>query len=536
MTTETPCVTGAAYTLTIDWDDNGIVTGTGEAVTGDVLGDGTWTFTYGRDQARQLRPPRIGAAGFALCNADRVYSPENTSSPIADDMGVAAPVAFDVNHNGTDYPLFRGFVDDFTVHPDFANRTVAFDAIDRLARLQNTELSTAVYTALRTGQIINIILDEVGWPTDERDIDVGGTFTRFWWAEGVDAFTALREIIAAEGPPAVAYTDGAGVFVYKDRHHRLLDANSTTSQATFDAPAFDCDSRPVTGFSYTAPFEYAHGWRDIVNTVDASVDELQADPDHEVVWRAESLTSLTSGQTISLTAITNDPVIDAITPVEGVDLTSSGAGTVTAVLLRTSGRSITINLTASGGDATVTSLQLRARPITVGRTVTISQSDPGSVTRNGVRRYSDQIPWATPNDVQAVANQIVGNYAVRRPTVRMRIVAQDEPHLLQILTRTISDRILIGNGELGLFDVFFIEQVTHLIRRANTGLPLPVHSLVLGCERRPAPPVANPFTFNVAGKGFDQGQFGGVGLDDPDTVFIFDHPTQGQFDLGVFAT
>lgn len=535
MTTETPCVTGAAYTVTIDWDGNGIVTGTGEAVTNDVLGDGAWTFTYGRDQARQLRPPRIGSGGFNLCNVDRIYSPENTGSPIADDMGVAADVAFDVSHQGTDYPLFRGFVDDFTVHPDFTNRTVDFTLIDRLARLQNTQLSTAVYTGLRTGQIINIILDEVGWPAAERDIDVGGTFTRFWWAEDTDAFTALREIIAAEGPPAIAYADGSGVFVFKDRHHRLLDANSRTSQATFDAPAFDCDSPPVTGFSYTPPFDYTHGWRDIINTVNASVDELQASIDHEVVWTADSPISLAPGQTVSITATTNTPVIDAITPVQGVDLISSGAGTVTATLLRTSGRSITINITASGGDATVSSLQLRARPVTNLRTITISQSDPGSVTRNGVRRYPDAIPWATPNDVFAVSSQIIGNYAVRRPTVRMRIVAQDDAHLLQILQRTISDRILIGNGELGLLDVFFVEQVTHIIRRANTGL-LPIHEAVLGCERRPSPPVANPFTFNVAGHGFDQGQFGGIGLDNPDTVFIFDDPVQGQFDTGTFAT
>lgn len=512
MTTETPCVTGIAYTVTIDWDGNGVVTGIGEAVTNDVIGNGAWTFTYGRDQARQLRPPRIGSGGFNLCNVNRIYSPENTASPIANDMGVAADVAFDATHQGVDYPLFRGFVDDFTVHPDYGNRTVDFTLIDRLARLQNTQLSTAVYTARRTGQIINIILDEIGWPPGERDIDVGGTFTRYWWAEDTDAFTALREIIAAEGPPAIAYADSSGTFVFKDRHHRLVDANSTTSQATFNAPAFDCDSPPVTGFSYTPPFEYTHGWRDIINTVATSVEELQAAIDHEVVWTADSPISLAPGQTVSITATTDTPVIDAITPVAGVDLTSTGSGTVTATLARTSGRSITINVTSAVFDATVTSLQLRARPVTNLRTITLSESDSASVTLNGERRYPDRIPWATPNDVSAVISQIIGNYAARRPTVRMRIVAADEAHLLQILTRTISDQITIGNGELGLFGAFFVEQVTHVIRRANTGL-LPVHEAVLGCERQPS-----------------------LSVDNPATVFIFDHATQGRFGTGTFAT
>ena len=46
----------------------------------------------------------------------------------------------------------------------------------------------------------------------------------------------------------------------------------------------------------------------------------------------------------------------------------------------------------------------------------------------------------------------------------------------------------------------------------------------------------NPFTFDKAGAGFDDGVFDPTGFDDPDAVFIFDHPVQGQFDLGQFGT
>jgi hypothetical protein len=45
------------YTLTIDWDNNTIVTGgSAEDVTADVLNQGRWTYGYGRDQNRQLSP------------------------------------------------------------------------------------------------------------------------------------------------------------------------------------------------------------------------------------------------------------------------------------------------------------------------------------------------------------------------------------------------------------------------------------------------------------------------------------------------
>jgi hypothetical protein len=46
----------------------------------------------------------------------------------------------------------------------------------------------------------------------------------------------------------------------------------------------------------------------------------------------------------------------------------------------------------------------------------------------------------------------------------------------------------------------------------------------------------NPFTFDVAGAGFDDGVFDPTGADNPENVFIFDHATQGQFDFGRFGT
>ena len=46
--------------------------------------------------------------------------------------------------------------------------------------------------------------------------------------------------------------------------------------------------------------------------------------------------------------------------------------------------------------------------------------------------------------------------------------------------------------------------------------------------------LSNPFTFNVAGKGFDQGLFQGGGIDDPSTMFRFDTAGHG-FGQGVFV-
>lgn len=228
--------TSTVYEMAVDWEDDGTYVGPYDDVTGDVLSSGV-TVTYGREQGRQLSPGSVGSAGMILCNASRLYSPESPDSPIAADIGPARPVRFQVVHVGTTYPLFAGRIDDFTLRADFTNRSADITALDGLSLLQGLDITTEVLTAPRTGQIIDRILDAVGW-TAARDLDPGATFPRYWWADGEDAFDALQAVVRSEGPPAIAYVAPDGTFTFRDRHHRLLDAASLTSQATFSAGAF----------------------------------------------------------------------------------------------------------------------------------------------------------------------------------------------------------------------------------------------------------------------------------------------------------
>lgn len=531
-----PCVTGAAYTIAVDWDGSGVISGTGEDVSGEVLGNGSWNFVYGRDQARQLSPAAIGRGSFSLCNTSRVFSPENESSPLFGFLRPARPVTMSTVFQNTYYPLFESRIDDFQVNVSPTNLTADFTTFDGLSDLQGAQISTQVYEGYRTGQIIDVILDEVGWPEDARSIDVGASFVRHWWAENKDAFSAIQEMISAEGPPSIAYVAPDGTFIFRDRHHQFLRTDSLVSQGSFAAARItDCDPPVVTGMSYTNPFQYEAGWKNIVNEVDATVEERRVDIGVDPVWETDSPFTIQNGQTLTVVVTTNEPMIGAVTPQLNSDYFTTGGGTVTATLSRLSGQSISINLTASGGSATVQSLRLRARLIPVVRMLRVFEQDTASIDVFGRRTFPNEIEWATFNDAQAVAQVIVDSYAERRPSVGLRLVAQDESHFLQILERTISDRVTIRNDELGMNQDFFVEKVSHTIQRTNPNRP-PIHSAVFGCEQQKRQSVTNPFTFDKVGAGFDQGQFGGTIADNPTTLFIFDHPTQGQFNTGVFAT
>jgi hypothetical protein len=290
--------------------------------------------------------------------------------------------------------------------------------------------------------------------------------------------------------------------------------------------------------TYIDPFEYSHGWRDIVNDVVFPVEERRPDADLTTVWETNDTISLTIGQSITVDVQASDPFRDAQNIDDGTDIIYSGAGVPITLLSRRSGQSTTITVTAAGGSVTITYLRLRARSVPVARTVQVAFGDSTSVARHGLRTYPDDAPWVNQHDALAVAQLLIAAYAERRPTVQMRIVSSDVEHHLEVVNRQISDLITISSGELGLATDFFIENISHTLARmiGQDVCPGPVHYATFGCERSGVVIPTNPFTFDKPGAGFDDGVFDPSSTDDPNAVFIFDHATQGQFGTGQFGT
>lgn len=517
------------YEFAIDWGNDGTFSGT-DVATSELITD--VVISYGRDQERQLSPASVGSSSFSLINASRTYSPEWPSSVLFGNLEPARPMRAQVTWGGTTFPLFRGRIDDFNVKADMADRTVDFTFLDAMNDLSNTKLSTPVYEVTRTGDLINLILDEVGW-TAGRAIDFGATVVKYWWADGTDALAAIQDLVKSEGAPAIAFVSPDGTFTFHDRHHRIQTATSITSQATFAQGAvYDCDATNPAGLHFTAPFAYAHGWRDIINSVTFEVTERNADTSATVVWSSEDTVNLTNGQSVTLEISTSDPFLDAVTPVSGTDYIKSGAGTEMISLSRTSGASLKITILANGGNVNLQNLQLRATAIQVLRSIKVHRDDPGSISVHGERSYPETAPWANANDADAIAGAILLRYAQRRPTVQLRVVTENPQHFIQIVDRTVGDRIHITNGEMGLDDDFFVERITHTIQRFNAAGRAPVHAVIFGCEKAGVQS-ANPFRFDVRGAGFDQGIFDPIQADSPFTTFVFD---TSVFDASQFGT
>ena len=499
----------------------------------DILSSGA-AWAYGRDQMRQISPAALGTASFTVDNTRRVYSPDVTSSPLNGNLDAARPMAGQVQFGGNTYPLFAGRIDDYTVHADRNNRTVDFTFLDSAAAIQTTPVTTTLYSGIRTGDAVNIILDAVGW-TGPRDIDPGATVMPWWWLDATAAGDALSDLMKSEGPPSIAYAGPDGTFVFRDRTHRLLRDQSLEEQGVFTAAAIDCAVPAATGLSYTDPVTYTHGWRDIINSVTFQVGQRAIAALPSAVWSTTSTISVTTGQPVTLQAVASDPFLGAITPVAGTDYAVTGAGTLTVSISRTSGLSTTVTLTATSADVIVTGMQLRAYSVPVANTVTVSRSDPTSTAEHGTKAYPDTVPWAGAGDADAIAQTVLAKYAERRPLIQIRVVCSDPVHFVQIVSRTVSDLIRVVNGELGLNAEFYVEHVAHQADRMDWGKP-PVHAVVLGCEMVGSFGSANPFTFDLRGAGFDQGVWDPPSQDDPATVFVFNDPLRGVFNVGRLGT
>lgn len=492
--------------------------GEDEDVTDRVLASRTpIDFVYGRDQIRSLTAMAPGQLNLEVDNQSQDYSPDNPNSPVAGFLGPGREVFVSATFGGTTYNLFRGYLDNYDILPGPLQRSVKFSVLDMFAKLEAVKLSTEVVPSMQTGEALHRILDYIGWPQDARDIDPGATTVRWWSEEGTTGLDAVEKIVRSEGLPALAYVNAFNVFVFRDRHHRLLNPRSLNVQSTLDG-----ENGPEPQIS--EPFNYNIGWSDLFNTVDVTVEELMP-ADVSVVWEDSSEYSLVGGEVFSINLALSTPVINAIDPVAGVDFTAL-VGSPVITLSRTSGQSINLTITAVGGPAVITDIQVRANPIQSARSYRLVYSDPGSVDQHGERVYNDDMPWANKNDIRDLAEIILGQRAERLPVIQLSLNNGEDERLIEMLERQLSDRVHIIEPETFTDDDYYVEQIHHTISEAGQ-----YHTATFGCERI-RNQVENVFTFDDPDRGFDDGVFGLAGLNDPSTILVLGETNLGEGFLG----
>jgi hypothetical protein len=469
----------------IDWAKDGTFTGTFDEVSNDLRG--TVSVSYGRDQATALSPLVAGRGSAQLDNSLRRYSPKNTGSVLTGLIKPARPVLFQRVIGGVTYTIFSGHTDRAPINPDVSAKRVGLSLVDWLADFRRPDLSTELYRGLRTGEIVGLILDEVGW-TGGRDLDSGATIVPFWWAENVKAYDMLQQILASEGAPSLLTIDTSGGIVFRDRHHRLTRTASSTVQSTWRGTEFG--PQPLMGL----PFSADEAWQNVINDVSFTVDERQPEGALSVVWSTDETVFIPASSTVNFNVSTTDPFMDAVAPVEGIDFTLLAGGIASTGLSRTSGASAVLSITATASSTRLKGLQVRAFNVPVKRQVKVTASDATSITdyeSQGLPSGSEPV-WAGRWDAQSLADLYVlqRKQPLTLVTATFRLNRTTEAALAPLILGTdLSDRVRIIEPETQLAHDFFVERITHDVYGKEE------HVVTFELEQAPAAP-SNPFILN----------------------------------------
>ena len=499
----------------ITYFDYAFVIGAYEDVTERTRIDSI-SWSYGRDQSRALNPISPAETSIVLDNQDGLLAPNNTASPVNKYLAPNRELLIRATFQGRTFDIFRGYLDDITIDPHVTEQDATFSAVDPLGAFTGGgQPSTQVWLGVRTGDAINHILDEIGWPANRRDIDPGATVISHFWADGQDASDVITDLVASEGPPAFATVNDAGYFIFRDRHHRILRTQSNEVQATFNPATIE----PC----FSPPAEINVGWKDIINSVTFTVNErstivTESDGTGEapVVWSIEDTISIPAGGSRTFKVTAENPVLYFQAPNPKKNDYILVGGDVTFSLSRTTGLSCELTITAPNDAVALTGLAVRGYPVNTQDGVQVTVRNEDSVLRVGEKADTSNVdaPWANANDAQAIGDIITHMRGNRLPTMSITVKNGVATRLHQILDRRLSDLIHIVEPRSYTDHDFFIESIEHTIEQGGK-----LHTVKFGCEAVPSaiapdPIVPGPpaFTFNDPSKGFDRGAF------DPDTT------------------
>lgn len=508
------------YLLRVDFDGDDDLTDADDDVTPYVLSGHPLAWDYGRDYPSHLvGRSSPGKLECILDNSDGRFSRNNVLSPLYGGILPGRKVVLTGESIGFPYTFpfvfsetvqWTGFLDDIKPY-DQANGVpqVKLTAYGPLARINMDDTSVPMQTNISTGAAVEEVLDRLDWPAGDRDIDTGQTTMVRWWASEAQGLTLLRELEQTES--GFIRETKSGAIAFEDRHHRLSGAR-LVSQITYSAPAG----------SDIGVFEIVEGdpLRELFNVISARV-QLYDVESIGVLWTLPETGSdspvIAIGTSSSFWArypnenspdnavavdvwttplITTDFLGNSQADGLGVDLSSDLTVTVSKF-----SESMKIELENTGtSDIYLTFLQARGTAITARDGVTVKNEDASSKTAYGVRPYRVESDWL-PSTAEANDRTRYELSIRREPITILQIVIAgnaSEEHLIEALTRDVSDRITVVSEIHGISEDFFVERLTHTLLNG-------IHTVIVDCS--PANGYSGFIVFDF-GPPVDTGRFG----------------------------
>jgi hypothetical protein len=215
-----------------------------------------------RGRQHELDRFEAGTATILLRNSDRRFDPTYTAGPYYGQLIPMKRIRVTARWYGTVYPVFSGLVEAWP--QEYSNggfsSYVPLPCTDLFKALALNGLHGS-YPEELTGARIDGVLDEVGWPSAERDIDTGQSTVQAQVFEGSSALNHLQDVNVSENGFLFITRDGKVRFI--DRHQLILEPLDTDLTWGDEDPEF-----PYTGITLD------YGDSNLWNQVTVSADGL----------------------------------------------------------------------------------------------------------------------------------------------------------------------------------------------------------------------------------------------------------------------
>ena len=164
---------------------------------------------------------QTGSLTLRIVDQNGDFNPQNVTSPYYNLLTPMKKVQITATFNSVTYPIFSGFITSYvTTYPGESAEDVAITTIQavdafRLAQVAQISTVTDATAGQLSGTRINKILDEIDWPTSQRDIDAGLTTMQADPGTNRTALQALTTVATSEY--GALYVDANNSFVFQDR-------------------------------------------------------------------------------------------------------------------------------------------------------------------------------------------------------------------------------------------------------------------------------------------------------------------------------
>lgn len=209
--------TGAGNYFTLDDATKGLLDNTTYTLGGVSFIDVTERvkdFTINRGRSNLFANFPTGQLNVTFNNHDRAFDPLYTQSPFIGNIVPRREIRISSNNK----IQYTGWIDDwgFTYLPN-GDSTAEAIAYDATSILSGQTLALGTPTPQKTGARINSILDQVGWLSENRDIDTGlADLSNAVISDGTNVVGYLQTVAQSELGTLFINKDGAVRFLQAD--------------------------------------------------------------------------------------------------------------------------------------------------------------------------------------------------------------------------------------------------------------------------------------------------------------------------------